>query len=80
MSTKTNKIDAFLKRKKLNCLTTIEYKPNKHFSMRGCDICADGLGNDVYDCNGYSPDDGQVYDGFEVCHECLCIIHNGEER
>lgn len=47
------------------------------FSMSGCDVCNSG-GADVYECDGYSKKYG-VLNGFEVCHECLCVEANGPD-
>jgi|TARA_Y100000031_G_C8005122_1_gene285430 hypothetical protein len=55
------------------------------FSYRGCDICNNGLGNDVYDIKGFislydakhSKGDDDSY-SFQICNECLYKTHYGE--
>ena len=79
------KIIRFMKHNKVNCVSIDrdsedpEVDSEKYFSHNGCDICSPGLGNDVYACSGYSPKHKKIFDGFEVCHECLCRIYNGKD-
>lgn len=47
-----------------------------HFSMTGCDICNNGLGNNVYDVE-VAEFDGTEYD-MEACFECISTIVNGD--
>lgn len=51
------------------------------FMSQGCDICNDGLGNDVTECIAYKDattiDKGEYLD-IEVCGACLCEYFNGE--
>lgn len=49
---------------------------NIYFSHDGCDVCHSG-GADVYDCHGYSSKHKKIFDGFQVCHYCLCVEANG---
>lgn len=42
-----------------------------------CDVCESGLKATVYECNGYSPKHNEVYDGFELCNQCLAVEANG---
>jgi hypothetical protein len=62
-----------------------ESSESPHFSWHGCDHCANGLGNDVYDCKGYmSLEDAQAGEDnlleFELCGQCLNDLYYGHER
>lgn len=48
------------------------------FSIRGCDNCNNGLGNDVYRCNAYPTDMSDHYE-VQLCHECIIAREYGEE-
>ena len=50
-----------------------------YFSMRGCECCDTGLGNNVYDCIGYAPKTKTVVEIGRVCHECICYFYNGDD-
>ena len=55
------------------------------FSSRGCDICDNGLGNDVWtlDAVGVIPGPSKtcyILHDLDVCHECLCYSANGEDE
>jgi len=52
-------------------------REESYFSHSGCDVCSPGLGNNVYDVIGYSPEDHEVYEVGQVCHECLAAEANG---
>jgi len=51
-----------------------------HFSWRGCEHCADGLGATVYDLQGYrSLEDRQLYE-FRVCGDCVNSLYYGKKE
>jgi hypothetical protein len=61
-----------------------ESDPEPHFSWHGCQHCANGLGNSVYNCRGYlnledaqsdSNKDNQLE--FELCGDCLNNLYYG---
>lgn len=72
-----NNVDKFLKKEGLYTLTPIEREPEGYFSHAGCEICNDGLGNNVYQCNGYNETTKEIQEGYQVCHECLHYMANG---
>lgn len=57
-----------------------------HFSWAGCDVCANNLGNIVYDAQGYRSLADSCQDSynrntlnryeFQVCGDCLCQATN----
>ena len=67
----------FFKANRLVTLNTSEQEPQAEFSSKGCDVCGDGLGNNVYPCHGLTAKNN-IVTGFEVCHACLSTIVNGE--
>ena len=71
-------IDEFIVKEELTCLTIDGEEQEAYFSWRGCDICNDGLGNNVYDCSGFHPSSGSIVTGYQVCGGCLCYIYNGD--
>jgi hypothetical protein len=71
---KCDLLEQFKKYNSIVNLSAIDY--DTHFSMSGCDVCNSG-GADVYECNGYSLKHHEIFDGFQVCHNCLCIEYNG---
>ena len=70
-----DQLEAFEKRHALTTLNAID-ESNIYFSHNGCDVCNSG-GSDVYECHGYSSKHDEIFDGFDVCHECLCVEYNG---
>jgi hypothetical protein len=48
-----------------------------HFSWRGCDNCANGLGATVYDITGRPHLGAEEYQ-FQVCADCLNSLYYGE--
>ena len=81
MSRRSKQIDKYMKFNELTTLSIIDVDgdtPDPQFSMRGCDIC-DGGGDNVYECHGYSQKHKKIFDGFDVCGHCICIIYNGED-
>ena len=51
-----------------------------HFSRQGCDHCADGLGAEVYDLQGYrSLEDRELHE-FQVCGDCINRLYYGTEE
>lgn len=60
---------------------TIEREePEPGFTHGGCNICRNGLGNNVHECIGYN-DATRINNGefieLDVCGDCLCEYHNG---
>jgi hypothetical protein len=51
----------------------------QHFSRRGCEICGNGLGNDVWDVNIVDKDTLDVIDTISVCHDVICYLANGDD-
>ena len=50
-----------------------------HFSWRGCEHCADGLGATVYSLQGYrSLADTELYE-FQVFGDCINSLYYGTE-
>lgn len=53
-----------------------------YFSRLGCDYCASGLGQTVYDVHGYRnlEDAHRSSEQFEfqLCAECLCNLYYGK--
>lgn len=54
-----------------------------YFSYNGCDNCANGLGNIVFDCIAYTEkwragEDDLAYYEVRLCPECIYAYHNGE--
>lgn len=62
-------------------ITIDRQETESEFSHSGCDLCRDGLGNNVYSCIGYNDaseiKNGQYWD-IDVCGDCLCSYHNGD--
>lgn len=50
------------------------------FSYQGCDCCNDGLGNNVYEVEGYNPESEEVQYLGKVCEDCLYEFNYGESR
>lgn len=48
------------------------------FSTSGCELCADGLGNEVYRAEAIIDMDTYETIELEVCHECIARYHSGE--
>ena len=78
-----DKVNEFFEHNEIDCMS-IDTDPetgedhDPYFTWSGCDICNNRLGSNVYPCSGYSPKHDKVFDGFEVCHQCLCYIYNGD--
>ena len=67
----------FLSINEVNCCSII----NDHegsFSPQGCDCCNSGLGQTVYECNGYNPTDKSVVEIGDVCSECIQYFYNND--
>jgi len=73
------KCNEFLKENEVNCCSIIESEQENdaQFSYSGCDCCQDGLGNNVYNCNGYNPENKEIVDLGQICGECLNYFYNG---
>jgi len=70
------KIDEFLKKEKLVYLSQkTDLEPE--FKWKGCDICNNGLGNNVYECMGRNFETKEIQSGYYVCTECLYKITYG---
>ena len=53
------------------------FDDESHFSWRGCEHCANGLGAEVYDVRGYrSLDERELYE-FQVCGDCISCLYCG---
>lgn len=67
-------LENFKAKMEIENLSSKEYE--RYFCHHGCDVC-DGGPNNVYPCEGYSLKHKEIFDGFYVCHECLCVEYNG---
>jgi len=57
-------------------ILSIDSEDEAQFRWKGCDNCANSLGNTVYECRAHTWDDHyEIY----LCGSCLCAYHNGDE-
>lgn len=80
---RSTRCEVFLKNHGVNTCTIKQDEDGNdgeaHFSSHGCDACDNGLGNNVYECEGYSPKKKEVVDLGDICHECICYFYNGDD-
>lgn len=76
---RSTKCNEFLDRNEVNCCSMVNDQDEGRFSMSGCGCCETGLGDTVYDCNGYAPKTKEVVELGAVCGECLNYFYNGED-
>jgi len=76
---RSNLCEQFLKYQGVNCVSIIADDDEGYFRMRGCDCCKTGLGNTVFDCNGYDPKSKEVVEVGSICGECICFFYNGDD-
>lgn len=82
MTKREKNLKAFKEHNEIVGISIIEdetHSGEASFSSNGCDVCDDGLGNNVYDCHAWSPNEHRIIDGFQICHECICFEYNGDE-
>lgn len=76
---RSKKCEQFLKHNKVDdCTMTID-DDEGNFSNSGCDCCMTGLGNIVYECEGYSREHGEVFQLGEICGDCIAYFYNGDD-
>ena len=78
LNAKEKRIESFLTREGVNCLSEVDSNNEGYFSPQGCDICGDNLGNTVFDCAGFNTATNEIQDGYTICADCLYYITNGE--
>lgn len=64
-------INEFLERNGIDNISEVEAPAGV------CDICKEYPDRPLKLCNGFNPTGREVIDGFQVCHDCLCVAANG---
>ena len=80
MSKREKALTMFMERmgvQNLSMISDEDGNSESHFSLRGCEVCSRGLGNEVFECNGYDPKEKCVVGEMYVCIDCLALEANG---
>ncbi len=70
----------FFENEGIDNLTTISDESGNtepYFSWSSCECCGSHLGGDRYDCNGYNPKTGEIYE-YSVCVDCMYYAEYGK--
>lgn len=70
------KLDQWLKRNEVNCVSLIDDHDEGSFNPYGCDCC-DSLATNTYSVHGYSPKYKEVFELGDICGDCLNYFYNG---
>lgn len=56
------------------------FDDESHFSWQGCEHCANGLGANVYDLQGFRSLEDRTLHEFEICSDCINSLYYGTEE
>lgn len=59
-------------------IQTMDVMSEGFFSFSGCENCANGLGNDVYETKCFFSDGMQDHFEINLCHNCIYQFYYGD--